>query len=243
MRELRVAKSELEALVAARETVIKDINSRCSTAESAADALRREVEHVRVQLNVISRGGSSSDSVFDDLTKQVTALRARMLALEDDANEAIRSETVARQEAARAKLEASSSNSIAHSLRVSLEKATADREKALQAADKAAKDASSLIASEKAAMSRQNSYSQKSASLGATPSASPFALDIGEMKALKGAYYCSVCKATKRSCIISRCGHTFCRNCIDDRIKLRNRRCPSCNGGFAEADVLSMYLD
>lgn len=243
LRELRVAKSELETLVAVRETLIKDLNSRCSTAESTADTLRREVEHVRAQLHVISRGGSSSDSVFDDLTKQVTALRARVLALESDANDAIRSETFSRQEAARAKLEASSSNATAQSLKISLEKASADRDKALQAAEKAAKDASSLIASEKAAMSRQNSYSQRSISLGATPSASPFALDIGEMKALKGAYYCSVCKATKRSCIISRCGHTFCRNCIDDRIKLRNRRCPSCNGGFAEADVLAMYLD
>jgi hypothetical protein len=243
LREIRVAKTELEALVTAREILIKDLNSRCSTAESNAESLRREVEHIRGQLNLISRGGSVSDSVFDDLNKQITALRVRMLALEGDANDAIRSESIARQDAARAKLEASTSTATLQTMKLSLDKAVADREKALQAADKATKDASAMIASERASMSRQSSFTHKSSSFSATPSASPFALDIGEMKALKGAYYCSVCKATKRSCIISRCGHTFCRNCIDDRIKLRNRRCPSCNSGFAEADVLTMFLD
>ena len=30
---------------------------------------------------------------------------------------------------------------------------------------------------------------------------------------------------------------------LDQRIQLRNRRCPQCNGGFAESDVLEVFFD
>lgn len=52
---------------------------------------------------------------------------------------------------------------------------------------------------------------------------------------------CPLCGERRRRCVLSACGHTFCRRCIDTAIKSRNRRCPSCKHAFATTDVLDFY--
>ncbi|RDB24923.1 E3 ubiquitin-protein ligase BRE1 [Hypsizygus marmoreus] len=59
------------------------------------------------------------------------------------------------------------------------------------------------------------------------------------MKILK----CSVCKQTFRNTVITKCMHTFCRECVDARISTRQRKCPACNVPFSQSDVLyGMYF-
>ena len=40
---------------------------------------------------------------------------------------------------------------------------------------------------------------------------------------------CTLCQENEKNAIISKCGHTFCRECIDDRLANRNRKCPACS--------------
>tara|TARA_B110001452_G_scaffold20623_1_gene16580 strand:- start:999 stop:1133 length:135 start_codon:yes stop_codon:yes gene_type:complete len=42
--------------------------------------------------------------------------------------------------------------------------------------------------------------------------------------------------------MIIKCGHTFCRSCIDDRLGNRNRKCPTCGLQFDYQGVKEMFL-
>ncbi|EWC45621.1 hypothetical protein DRE_05182 [Drechslerella stenobrocha 248] len=53
---------------------------------------------------------------------------------------------------------------------------------------------------------------------------------------------CGVCRTGQKSRVIKACGHLFCKDCIEDRIITRNRKCPHCGRQFAATDVLSIVL-
>lgn len=53
---------------------------------------------------------------------------------------------------------------------------------------------------------------------------------------------CSVCNTRWKNAIISKCFHMFCRECLDQNLKLRQRKCPACAKGFGEADVHDVFL-
>lgn len=49
---------------------------------------------------------------------------------------------------------------------------------------------------------------------------------------------CSSCGLdNERSAILKECGHTFCMNCIKQRLKSRMRTCPSCEAKFQESSI------
>ena len=52
----------------------------------------------------------------------------------------------------------------------------------------------------------------------------------------------NVCNEREKKCILTRCGHTFCRECIDTRIANRDRKCPSCGDKFGPNDVSNIWL-
>ena len=66
--------------------------------------------------------------------------------------------------------------------------------------------------------------------------------DAGEVFVLRMRLTCSSCKQRDRSCTLARCHHTFCGECIEERKRSRNRRCPQCNVGFADSDIATILL-
>lgn len=48
---------------------------------------------------------------------------------------------------------------------------------------------------------------------------------------------CSTCTQRFKEVIINRCGHLFCKECIEDRLANRQRKCPSCGIAFGKDDV------
>ncbi|KAI6032839.1 hypothetical protein F5J12DRAFT_186954 [Pisolithus orientalis] len=53
---------------------------------------------------------------------------------------------------------------------------------------------------------------------------------------------CSTCKQGMREVVLTKCMHTFCKNCVDTRISTRQRRCPHCNLAFAQSDAQTVYF-
>ncbi|GAA5876334.1 hypothetical protein JCM16303_007103 [Sporobolomyces ruberrimus] len=53
---------------------------------------------------------------------------------------------------------------------------------------------------------------------------------------------CSTCNLRFKSVIINRCGHTFCKECVDARLANRQRKCPNCGGMFGKDDVGPVYF-
>jgi E3 ubiquitin-protein ligase BRE1 len=39
------------------------------------------------------------------------------------------------------------------------------------------------------------------------------------------------------------CGHVFCMECVDDRMRNRMRKCPHCNKPFDKMDVLTLHIE
>lgn len=63
-----------------------------------------------------------------------------------------------------------------------------------------------------------------------------------ELRQLKERLRCPVCSDRMKSTIITKCLHMFCRECIDDNLRARNRKCPACGDRFGENDVKSAYI-
>ena len=53
---------------------------------------------------------------------------------------------------------------------------------------------------------------------------------------------CPILKENNKSVMLLRCGHTFSREAIDQRIADRMRRCPACNKAFGNDDIKAIYL-
>ena len=53
---------------------------------------------------------------------------------------------------------------------------------------------------------------------------------------------CSLCNKNFKNVALKTCGHCFCKECVDDRLNARMRKCPTCNSQFSRYDVLSIHL-
>lgn len=54
--------------------------------------------------------------------------------------------------------------------------------------------------------------------------------------------YCSTCTNNIRNVVITKCMHSFCKECIDARIATRQRKCPACTTPFGQGDVQTYYM-
>ncbi|KAF9469928.1 BRE1 E3 ubiquitin ligase-domain-containing protein [Collybia nuda] len=61
---------------------------------------------------------------------------------------------------------------------------------------------------------------------------------LGLLKLLK----CSTCQQNFRNTVITKCMHTFCKQCVDTRITTRQRKCPVCGLGFAQSEVQTIFF-
>lgn len=63
-----------------------------------------------------------------------------------------------------------------------------------------------------------------------------------QLNNFKQLVYCPLCTLNFKNQMIKNCGHTFCENCIKERLNARMRKCPSCNLPFGSTDVLDIVL-
>ncbi|KAI5148932.1 hypothetical protein ENBRE01_0625 [Enteropsectra breve] len=65
---------------------------------------------------------------------------------------------------------------------------------------------------------------------------------IESIDVYKKALRCKICSHNTKDAAITKCGHCFCKSCLDARIKKRIRFCPTCNEEFCSTDILKLYL-
>lgn len=66
--------------------------------------------------------------------------------------------------------------------------------------------------------------------------------DAEVQEALLSMTKCSLCNKNFKNVALKTCGHCFCKECVDDRLAARMRKCPSCNCQFSQYDVLGIHL-
>lgn len=63
-----------------------------------------------------------------------------------------------------------------------------------------------------------------------------------ELENFRTLVYCSLCSKNWKSSAIRTCGHTFCEDCVKERLAARMRKCPTCNHPFAATDLVTIHL-
>ncbi|TID29141.1 hypothetical protein CANINC_002098 [Pichia inconspicua] len=66
--------------------------------------------------------------------------------------------------------------------------------------------------------------------------------DAEVQEALLSMTKCSLCNKNFKNVALKTCGHCFCKDCVDDRLAARMRKCPNCNSQFSQYDVLLIHL-
>ncbi|PMD36953.1 BRE1-domain-containing protein [Hyaloscypha variabilis F] len=64
----------------------------------------------------------------------------------------------------------------------------------------------------------------------------------GEEEMLRTLALCTICRNNFKNVAIKTCGHTFCNNCVEDRIANRMRKCPNCSKPFDKSDVMTIHM-
>ncbi|OII76048.1 zinc C3HC4 type domain-containing protein [Cryptosporidium andersoni] len=64
-----------------------------------------------------------------------------------------------------------------------------------------------------------------------------------ENKQLLTLMQCSVCHDKLKDIVIQRCGHLFCKGCIDKSFTSRNRKCPLCHTTYDKYDIKKIFFD
>lgn len=54
--------------------------------------------------------------------------------------------------------------------------------------------------------------------------------------------YCNICKRNLKNTVIKTCGHTFCNDCVEERLTSRSRKCPNCGKSFGSNDHMRITL-
>ncbi|KAJ5180263.1 hypothetical protein N7492_003473 [Penicillium capsulatum] len=63
-----------------------------------------------------------------------------------------------------------------------------------------------------------------------------------EYEALRQLALCGVCRRNWKNTTIKTCGHTFCNDCVEERLTSRSRKCPNCNKSFGSNDHMRITL-
>ncbi|MCJ1310142.1 E3 ubiquitin-protein ligase bre1 [Agyrium rufum] len=64
----------------------------------------------------------------------------------------------------------------------------------------------------------------------------------GEEEMLRNLALCGVCRRHFKDTAIKTCGHVFCRDCVEERLQSRLRKCPNCNKAFGANDHMRITL-
>ncbi|KAL2815942.1 BRE1 E3 ubiquitin ligase-domain-containing protein [Aspergillus granulosus] len=63
-----------------------------------------------------------------------------------------------------------------------------------------------------------------------------------EYEMLRTLALCTVCRRSFKNTAIKTCGHVFCKDCVEERLTSRSRKCPNCNRSFGNNDYMHITL-
>ncbi|PGH02690.1 E3 ubiquitin-protein ligase bre1 [Helicocarpus griseus UAMH5409] len=63
-----------------------------------------------------------------------------------------------------------------------------------------------------------------------------------EYEMLRSLALCTVCRRNFKNTVIKTCGHVFCKECVEERLTSRSRKCPNCNKSFGNNDHMHITL-
>ncbi|CDZ98285.1 E3 ubiquitin ligase involved in syntaxin degradation [Phaffia rhodozyma] len=257
VERLSKAWEEAEALAASKMLNLKDIEDRLfkvSTEKAKADnkyfAAMRAKEAVESEKKMTLRNLEKQAKVLEKLTESENGLSAMLASREKEAT-MLRTNVKAFQERvnklqgevaeSKALLESEKGRSAELNKALTTRITIAEKERASHMST------GEELARLKREIERKEAALEKSEkALGKAKSVvSSGGLDSSlqeERNNLYSILRCSTCQLRMRSHCLTKCMHTFCKDCVDARIQTRQRKCPACNLPFAVSDVQQVYF-
>eukprot|EP01104_Vermistella_antarctica_P018753 TRINITY_DN7073_c0_g1_i1.p1 TRINITY_DN7073_c0_g1~~TRINITY_DN7073_c0_g1_i1.p1 ORF type:complete len:992 (+),score=276.91 TRINITY_DN7073_c0_g1_i1:147-3122(+) len=244
---------EMEAIAKEYETV-QEQNARLTTAGHGKDNTARRLlseEHRMKQLQQLLR---QEQTALEERTKRLEALlQSHEKALEAERKERVMIEEVFAKRSDEWRHLSSSHESQRRELRTSdlrlaemqakhehAERALAEiKQQADEASRSLEKEAIKARKMEEDRNTIKRKFERLSKQSGSNKSDSLLEQEIDEYKKI---FNCSQCNERGKNAVIVRCGHCFCRECINTNLKARNRKCPECKMGYNDTDVQNIYL-
>ena len=225
IQELKQVQETANTALTTKDTLITEYRQRVSNTETKLTELEKQLIH---------ENKSTDQKLIHDYHKQITSMKEKYDIVSKDIQEYIEKDKVSRQTIQELQLKFDETSKKLTKLE---EKYTKLKEK-----EKEARIDNTTTTSATPLGRSVSNVSLSSNFMGGNTSDNLSTLDIAELNVLRNMVHCTVCKIRHRNCTLLRCHHTFCKNCIDERVKLRQRKCPSCNTVFAEADIQTIYL-
>lgn len=266
--EADAAARSYASLIQQRDGMVGEWRDRCGAAEERCGRLERELTALERRLSAVPTGAGAASSssaaqpwtdLVRDLQAQAAALSTRIAAATAAIDTAVAGEASARHSLQAAHEEASKLQSKLNRKEEKIKSLREERDTAVAKATAAAAASAAAPSGEGGGDDAAGSGAG-SASAPATPHhgmATPLARpgggggaggaassgrDLIEIMHLRKIFKCPVCNERQRDCVINKCHHTFCKTCVEGRIKARSRKCPSCNTVFADNQVEPIYF-
>jgi E3 ubiquitin-protein ligase BRE1 len=241
--------SEKDEMNAKSLSTILHLKSMTDQVSTERDNLEQQTKSAS-QLALAARlATNAKERVSEELVKEKAALSNRLEELENDHKAKERELVRIKSEWSNASgkiaaLNSEITNTVKRSdeLVAESEKKQEEIRKLVDSVAKSERQASEI----KAKLDEAVKQSSGSSTVGAeeTAAASSFTVDqlSTQVSVLKSRLACPVCHYRDKECIIMRCRHMHCRECVEGQMSSRSRKCPTCNNKFSEKDVEDIWL-
>jgi len=120
---------------------------------------------------------------------------------------------------------------------------SAEREKSAMSAAHAEGATVKRLTQERDALQRQLNHKRSAEPSGGGGGGGGASGELKEqLEYYRGIVKCPLCMKNEKNAVINKCFHTFCRDCIDQRLNLRNRKCPTCAVPIDFQSVKELFL-
>eukprot|EP00123_Amoebidium_parasiticum_P016338 comp23395_c0_seq1/m.38784 comp23395_c0_seq1/g.38784 ORF comp23395_c0_seq1/g.38784 comp23395_c0_seq1/m.38784 type:complete len:843 (-) comp23395_c0_seq1:236-2764(-) len=196
--------------------------------------MKEERDALETRLNALQTLCESTTTTLRKMEEKERNLREQLAALEKDAWLKQQAMEMHRKKAVDAAQEAKEKG-------ISLDRATQQQEEMSKSL------AQRTEAMEKEAHARKRLEEELSSVEGRlkrsqTSGDGPNALLEEEIRQYKEMVNCSLCKRRRKNGVITKCFHSFCLQCIQERYDNRMRKCPTCLDPFGQNDIHQIFL-
>jgi E3 ubiquitin-protein ligase BRE1 len=239
--------SEKDEMNAKSLSTILQLKSMTEQLSAQKEALEQQAKSANQVALAARLATNAKERVAEEVVKEKAALEDRLKELEkrDVETKAEMARITAEFSAANGKV-AAKDMELANALKRSEELVAENEEKR----EKIRKLVDSIDKAEREAREAKERLSSVEASAGSSSGGGGFSssgvFTVDQLKTqvdvLKRRLACPVCHYRDKECIIMRCRHMHCKQCVEERISNRSRKCPSCNNKFSEKDVEDVWL-
>lgn len=231
---------ELRATLSLREDALNSAKTEKMRADQLAGLIRSENSSLKEKVEAMEKQSSAFSDLRSSLEAQLSKISS---ALQKKDEEIKQYEVVLTQQKNQAREATSAAQGANAAIKTAQEAEARAKQREEALAKSAAAEAAQVkrLGAENEALSRklQRALSAGGGGRGGGLAASDME---DQMELYRMKVKCSLCKVNDKDAVISKCMHAFCRECIQKRLDVRNRKCPACSQQFDYQAVKDLYL-